>query len=158
MQIKLRKVKKADLKQIRELAKEYESLMIKIADQTIKGFGDFEIPLYQKFFSKAFNRKNKLFLAALDGNKIIGFILARIIKHKKGNKIYLTGNVSEIFITQSYRGKGIAELMWREALKWFKLNKVKFLQLHVFYGNKKPIAIYKKWGFKPMGLIMKRKI
>jgi ribosomal protein S18 acetylase RimI-like enzyme len=158
MQIKLRKVNKSDLGQIKNLAKEYEGLMIKIAEKTIKGFGDWETPAMQKFFPKALYRKNKLFLAAVDKDRIVGFILARIIKHREGNKVYLEGKISEIFITSKYRGQGIAELMWQQVFKWFKQNKVEFLQLHVFAGNQTPIDIYKKWGFKPMGLIMKRKI
>src|SRR4030042_5333578 len=114
MEIKLRKVKKSDLLQIQKLSKEYEKLMIKVAEETISGFGNWETPNMLKFLSTAFYKKNKLYLVAIDKGKVVGFILARIIYHKEGKRIYPEGKLSEIFITQSYRGKGIAELMWQE--------------------------------------------
>jgi ribosomal protein S18 acetylase RimI-like enzyme len=158
MEIKLRKVKKSDLLQIQKLSKEYAKLMIEVAEETISGLGELEILDMSKFLTAAYFKKNKLYLVAMDGRKVVGFILAKIIYHKEGKRFYSEGKLSEIFITHGYRGKGIAELMWQEVLKWFKENKVEFLQLNVYYGNKKPIAIYKKWGFKPMGLIMKKKL
>ena len=158
MSIIIRQVKKIDLTQIRKLANDYGRLMNKVAENTISGFGDWAVPDMRNFFSEALHKKHKLFLVAVDKQKIIGFMLVRIIFHKEGKKIYPEGKLSETFIVENYRGKGIAETMWQQALKWFKENKVKVLQLHVFAGNTKPIAIYKKWGFKPMGIIMKRKI
>ena len=158
MSIIIRQIKKTDLSQVKKLAKDYGRYIVKVTEVTISGFGNWLVPDWEKYISKFLYKKHKLFLVSVDKNKIVGFMIARIIFHKEGKKIYPEGKLSEIFVTENYRGKGIAEAMWQQALKWFKDNKVKVLQLHVFAGNTKPIAIYKKWGFKPMGIIMKRKI
>jgi len=158
MEIKLRKIKKSDWPQINKLWKEYSNYHRKIFQQTDQSFVIFEPPLTIKGFNKFLNKKKKIFLAACDNDKIIGFIFARVRDIEFRNGKFVQGSLSEIFVTQKYRGKGVAELMWQEAMDWFKKEKVKFIQLHVLYNNKKPQEIYKKWGFKPLGLMMKRKI
>jgi len=159
MDIKLRKIKKTDWLQMKKLWQEFEKYNLGILKQTDPSFTVFETKFTKEYFEKTLKQKNKLYLVATIDNKIVGFVLARVRKMSFGSgHNILHGSISEIFVSKRYRGKGIAELMWQEAVNFLKNKKVKFLQLHVFYENKMPQEIYKKWGFKPFGLIMKRKI
>jgi ribosomal protein S18 acetylase RimI-like enzyme len=158
MEIKLRKVKKSDWPQLERLYKEFRVYNLKIIKKTGVYLQEYELPFKRQDFLKLIARKNKLFMVALDKEKIVGFVLARLKKEKYRGKSFLNGNLSEIFITQKYRGKGIAEKMWQITLRWFKKQKIKSLQLNVFYENKTPFEIYKFWGFKPFVVIMKKKL
>jgi ribosomal protein S18 acetylase RimI-like enzyme len=157
MKIKLRKIKKTDWPQMKNLLQEYSDYHRNIFKQTDPSFADFEKGYQQKDFLRMLNKKNKRFLAACDGEKLVGFVLAKISNNKALGNIK-QGALSEIFVTKKYRGEGIAELMWQEIFTWLKKEKAQILHLHVLYENKKPQEIYKKWGFKPLGMYMKRKI
>jgi ribosomal protein S18 acetylase RimI-like enzyme len=158
MDIKLRKIKKSDWPQMKKLLQEYSNYHKNIFKQIDPSFAIFETGYQKKDFEKMLNKKRKMFLAACDGDKIVGFILAKIIEVKGDKTKFKQGYLSEIFVTEKYRGKGVSELMWQEVLKWFKKEKVKFIQLSVLANNEKPQQIYKKWGFKSLSLIMTRKL
>lgn len=158
MDIKLRKIKKSDWPQMKNILSEYNDYHKKIFSKTDPAFAVFAQGYEEKYFYKMVNKKKKIFLAALDNEKIVGFINAKVYDNKLDNKKVGMGYLTDIFVTKNHRGKGVAELMWQEVLKWFKHQGVKFYQLHVLYDNKDPQKIYKKWGFKPFGLRMMRKL
>ncbi len=158
MDIKLRKIKQSDWPQMKKLLNEYSDYHRNLFKQTDPSFVVFETGYQLKDFQKMLNKKKKIFLAACDNEKIIGFILAKVIKVRGEKTNFKQGYLSELFVTKKFRGKGIAELMWQEALKWFKKEKVKFIQLNVLAENQIPQKIYKKWGFKPLTFIMIKKV
>ena len=58
-----------------------------------------------------------------------------------------------IFIKKLYRDKGIGEFMIRQALKYARKEGIKIVELSVFANNGRAIHLYKKLGFKKVGLL-----
>jgi len=82
-----------------------------------------------------------LFLAAKDGEKIIGICILR--KDETKNQL------SAIYILPKYQGRGIGRMFWQEAQKFF--NPGKKINVEVDVCNKRAIAFYEKLGFADTG-------
>lgn len=156
MDIKLRRMKTADWLGVKKLSEEFREYNLKLVKKFDDSHTFFEIPFAKRDFLKILRRKDKYYVLVLDGDKIIGFAYAQV-SVCNFNKSKSIGYLSDIFITNKYRGKGIADIVWNELLKWFKLKKVSFLQLNVFINNEPAIKVYKKWGFRPYTMIMSQK-
>jgi len=90
--------------------------------------------------------KNKIYLIAKDGKKIVCNTSFELQKYKK-NHIARFG----IAVIKDYRGIGLGKYMMAEVMKLAKKRlkpTPKFLELEVLVNNKPAIALYKKMGFK----------
>ena len=58
-----------------------------------------------------------------------------------------------MFVKKDYRDKGIGEFMIRQALKYAHQEGIKIVKLSVFANNNRAIHLYKKLGFKKVGLL-----
>lgn len=92
-------------------------------------------------------KKSINFLAEID-KKIVGYI--KIIRlYGKSNHVGELG----MFVKKDYRDKGIGELMIRQALKYAHKEGIKIVKLSVFANNNRAIHLYRKLGFKKVGLL-----
>jgi len=158
MPIKILKITKLDWLKVKPLLQDYNNYHNQLFLETDAAFSVYNYQCSSNDFAKMVNKKNKLFLAAYHDKTIIGFIYIYIIKMKFGQKNLKEGKISDLYVIKKYRGKGIAKMLWQQALDWFKENQCQFAQLHVLASNNIPQEIYKKWGFKAIGIHMKRKI
>ncbi|MCX8200224.1 MAG: GNAT family N-acetyltransferase, partial [Candidatus Micrarchaeota archaeon] len=79
------------------------------------------------------------FVAECDG-KIIGAI--KIAKKESGS-----GKISEAYVLDDYRGKGVMTALFNEAVKWAELHGIHNIYLTVVNGNSLAFAFWKKRGF-----------
>ena len=156
MDITFRNLKARDWPEIRKLSDEFQRYNLKLTRKFDRSHIFFERPFTKKDFLKILRRKDKLYVAALYKEKIIGFAYAQTVPDER-YKSKSVGWLSEIFITKKYREKGVADNIWDEIFEWFKLKKVSFIKLNVLCNNEHAIKVYKKWGFKPYTMIMSRK-
>ena len=156
MDIKFRKLKERDWTEFKKLSDEYDGYNLKLTRKFDKSHAFFEKSFSKKDYFKILRRKNKLYISVFDGDKMIGFAYAQTVPSER-NESKSIGWLSDIFITKSYRGKGVADKIWDEIMQWFKLKKVSFLKLDVLCNNEHAIKVYKKWGFKPYTMVMSRK-
>jgi len=156
MDIELRKMKATDWPAVKKLSEEFRDYNLKLVKKFDNSHAFFELPFTKNNFLKILRRKDKYYVLALADGRVVGFAYAQTAPCKF-NKSKSVGYLSDIFITKSYRGKGVANMIWDELLGWFKSKKVSFLQLNVFFNNEHAIKVYKRWGFKPYTMMMSQK-
>lgn len=88
--------------------------------------------------------ENCLYLVCKIDNEIIGFAGITIILD--------VAELNNIVIKKSKRGNGLSTILLNEIIKNAKLNNCKELNLEVAICNEIAINLYKKFGFKQVGL------
>ena len=95
------------------------------------------------------NAEGKIYLAAVSGKEITGFIS---FDNWDTRRTSHTGLFS-VFIKKKWSGKGIGKILVNGMLDWAKENPViRKISLYVFSTNKNAIALYKKLGFRQEGM------
>jgi len=137
MKIKLRKLKRSDIKYFAKWWR--DKSLLKLTSGILKTISDQEV---KKYFDKMLNdKRGQHYLILLGNKKTIGHIAF----HEKKDKIYET----QIVIGEKkYWGKGYGTAAIKLALKKNKRYKHKKVYLEVRPDNFRAIAAYKKCGFK----------
>jgi len=146
--MKIRKAKKQDIKQIKNLVIKLFSTWDKIdpADKLDKDW--FNKPKANKFYTDIINKQDKLLLVAEENNNLIAYLLLETQFRDpflKGNRI---GYISELYVLPRYRGKGISKALLNQGEKWFKKKKFKWIQVSTHSRDKPAIKFWEKKGFK----------
>lgn len=103
------------------------------------------------------DKKTKIFVVEEKG-KLIGYAWAYIYYLDYLNPKKKVGYITEFFLTEKVRGKGISTKLMKNILRWFKKQKIKFVSLCVFGKNKQATAVYQKFGFEPFSIYMRKKL
>jgi ribosomal protein S18 acetylase RimI-like enzyme len=88
-----------------------------------------------------------LVLVALVKQQVIGYSLSEIKKVTPGSKRGKYGYVDTVAITESYRRKGIGELMFAEILKWFRSNDINRIEVQTASQSEGANLFWQKQGF-----------
>ena len=88
-----------------------------------------------------------IYLCCKLDHEIIGFAGISIILD--------TAEINNIVIKKSERGNGYSSLLLKELIRIAKSNNCKKINLEVASSNKIAISLYKKFGFKQVGLRQK---
>jgi GNAT superfamily N-acetyltransferase len=157
------KIRKARLKDIPEVTKlwrklcEYEDSFKSIREFTplVKGANK----VFQDDITKKIRSKNVIVLVAVEDDKVVGYTYTFI---KEGDTLYKSdvnlAEISDIYVKEGYRGRGISSQLMEETMKWLKKKGVKYVEVFAVAPNKTAGNIYKKWGFKELGTLFKRKV
>ena len=110
---------------------------------------------WAKYLREKFDEISTKLIVAEEDGKIVGFMLcllspnAAIFKEKK------LGVISDVYVLEERRRKGVAKKMLDVAVKWFKKNKARTIQLGVAHDNLEARAAWRSIGFEPF-MIYKR--
>ncbi|OGS55359.1 MAG: hypothetical protein A3K60_07240 [Euryarchaeota archaeon RBG_19FT_COMBO_56_21] len=96
----------------------------------------------------------KLVVAEEEG-KLVGFMLCLLSPNAPIFKERKIGVISDVYVLEELRRKGVANKMLDVALRWFKKNKVRSVQLAVAHDNLEARAVWRSLGFEPY-MIYKR--
>lgn len=102
------------------------------------------------------NPKSVLFKATCD-NKICGCLFLWVFESEEAqawSKTLEIGHISEIFVYEEYRRRGIARKMIEKVEKYLKDRGVLALDLEVFHFNKGAQTFYSNQGFGPIKTYM----
>ncbi|MBU1179302.1 GNAT family N-acetyltransferase [Patescibacteria group bacterium] len=144
MKIITKKAANKDLDGIMELVKNTTNYHYKI-DKYYKPFSKYKG--LDKYTKNQIKNKNIKMLIAEDGGKIIGRIIGVITKAPSYVTPKKIGEIDDVFIKKNYRRKGIGKKLFKELLKWFKIKKIKHIELSVDARNKIGVNAWKKFGF-----------
>lgn len=75
-----------------------------------------------------------------------------------GHKLKKEGRITELFVIEEYRGRGIARELLAEIDKFFLENKCTQVRLSVMADNKQAQKAYEKMGFQDRTIEMLKKI
>ena len=102
-----------------------------------------------RYFAKAVNDSNTFLFIAENDSHIVGFILAEISKKPPCFVDRKYGFISDIAVTQDYRGRGIGKNLLRFAVDWFKSEKINAIETKVLMSNKSSTSFWNKTAFLP---------
>ena len=147
------------LKATGEDAGELASLGVQLAlfSVSISGF-----TLKKKVFSriKAFMKRRfekDVFFKAVEKGKIIGY--ARLSK-KKEHALYGDEflNLSDLVVDEKYQHKGVGSALIEKSFSYAKAKGFHSMQISAYAENKKALELYKKKGFKPHKITLKKSV
>ncbi|MCU0859504.1 MAG: GNAT family N-acetyltransferase [Thermoplasmata archaeon] len=110
---------------------------------------------WSRYLSKKFSEKSTKLIVAQEDGVVVGFMLCMLSPNAPIFKERTLGIISDVYVRQERRRKGIAKEMLKVALRWFKKNRVKSVQLSVAAANFEARAVWGQLGFKPL-MIQKR--
>ena len=102
--------------------------------------------------------KNGVVHLAEIGATPAGYSLIFIKRNPPVSKIAKIGYVSDLLVKMEFRGRGVSSALKNEAMKWFRQKGVKYVSLNVLADNRVPQSIYRKWGFFPFVLEMRKNL
>lgn len=153
--MQIRKVKVQDLPAIlnlmRQLIEEHRLL-----DKYYKPFSQYRE--LKDYIRESIKDPEKIFLAAEENNKIIGYFLGAMEEAPYYSSEKKIGAVADAAVEKFSRRKGILRLLFQEALRWFKNKKVKFVELSVDSRNKTAVTAWRNLGFKDYKLRLRQKL
>jgi ribosomal protein S18 acetylase RimI-like enzyme len=153
----IRKANQKDIEKTSELCAELAKFEYGI-DPFFKVFSKKAVKNFKSYVKKGINKKDKFILVAETQNQIVGFVYCEIKKRPGMFILKKIGYIVDIFILPKFRKKGTGTILIKNAIKKFKQNKIKFVQINSLTGNKKAIRLYKKIGFKEYEKQLRKKI
>lgn len=138
--VKIRKVRKEDLKQYLGLVRKSNIEYSNIIGEKIKT-NDKQI---EKSFDEALSSSKKLLLIAEKNKEIFGYLTASFII----SDYQRTGYIDYFFVSKKERRKGIGKLLIKEFINYSKKRKIKKIRLSANLKNKSAIKFYKHLNFK----------
>lgn len=103
---------------------------------------------YFRYLKKDLKYINRGLFIAEDDGKIVGMILAQYYDPLPISKYKRKGYISNLFIMQDYRGKGLGVKLIETAEGWLKRNKTEHITLEIHKDNKAALSLYRKVGYK----------
>jgi ribosomal protein S18 acetylase RimI-like enzyme len=101
---------------------------------------------------KDISENNGVFYVAENSRGIVGFVAARMVKQDKIDAIEIgrkesIGEITELYVTQSQRGKGTAQKLMSIAEKYLNDKGCTHMKLNVFAPNMRARRFYQKLGY-----------
>jgi GNAT superfamily N-acetyltransferase len=88
----------------------------------------------------------------------VGYCLIFIRRIPYFSRLKRVGHIGDLLVVKEFRGWGISSLLKEEALQWFRRKGIKHVALNVLEKNRVPQSIYKKWGFFPFVVEMRKNL
>ena len=91
--------------------------------------------------------EKNLVLVAMDGDKMVGYLHGEVkdVPHFILGQI---GYVQHLFVTETYRRRGIGEQLYNEIIKWFHSRDIKVVHLDALVRNKVANSFWRKHGYR----------
>ena len=86
--------------------------------------------------------KHKIFVAE-EEEEVVGFIIPRF-----SPGITRSGWITNIFVSKSFRGRGIGSRLMKKGIDWLKKRGAKKVELTTYGVNQKALSFYRKFNFK----------
>jgi ribosomal protein S18 acetylase RimI-like enzyme len=101
---------------------------------------------------------DSLVLAALDGERLIGYCLSYVHDRPSVFTESMVGVLSDLAVRTEIRGGGAGGAMVEASLSWFRERGVKRVELRTSAKNDPAIEFYQKHGFQIYDYMMTREI
>jgi ribosomal protein S18 acetylase RimI-like enzyme len=104
-----------------------------------------EIERHLASIPSAFRGENVIYAVRDEVGRVVGFCW--IVLYDPGTG--LEGEVAELFVTETHRGRGIGEMLVRQAVRLFAERRVTLGYVWTRPDNETAIRLYKNAGFEP---------
>jgi diamine N-acetyltransferase len=144
--VKIKAISGSEIENIRKLR---DSLNVHHTSKSTH-FKDNFSPKYtfEKWIERMNKRDRLIAYVAQDDDESIGFCLATMDG--------LIGEITSLFVNESYRGKGIGKELMSLALKWVEEQKCETINVSVVIGNENVLDFYRRFGFLERLVVMQK--
>ncbi|MBD3253115.1 GNAT family N-acetyltransferase [Candidatus Pacearchaeota archaeon] len=150
MDIKIRKAVEDDVKIILEFNQELFDYEYENFDKTL----DCQWPPNNKnYFKNSINKDNSVALVAVDGKKVVGYLVGCLAESEDYRKISKIAEIDNMFVISEYRNKGVGSFLCEEFFNWVRSKGIRRAKVIVSAKNESAIAFYKKCGFSDYNYI-----
>lgn len=103
----------------------------------------FSHPWSRQSIENELKNENSVFLCALDGEKVIGYIGMSTVLDE--------GYIYNVAVAENYRKRGAGTALVNALVTFGKKNNFAFITLEVRQSNEKALSLYRKLGFVKAG-------
>ena len=156
-EIKIRKATIDDLRTIQELNHELCIKENKELDDTINT----EYSLSEsgkKYFKWRIEGADSIALIAEDNGKAIGYLVGAFIETFDYSTVKRLAEAENMYIQDSYRGKGIGGMLIKEFKEWCRAGGAERIRYVASAGNIEAIGFYKKHGAKEVSVTLEESL
>jgi GNAT superfamily N-acetyltransferase len=143
--IKIRRARQTDMIHVLKILDDFRTVVMRIIDPNSTSVADATKPKGAPVFMDVINSENGALFLALDNKEYIGII--SIYKVPQIRKGLYRGEVEEMYVDPKYHGKGVGELLMKQAEKWARNNGIEVIQLISNFHLKRAHSFYGKMGF-----------
>ena len=104
---------------------------------------------WSKYLREKFSEKSTRLIVAEEGGRLVGFMLCLLDPVKPIFRERTVGLISDAYVVEHRRRKGIMKEMLAVALRWFRKNKVRAAEINVSAANREAKEAWAQLGFKP---------
>ena len=104
---------------------------------------------WSRYLREKFSEISTKLVVAEENGRIVGFMLCLLEPNTPVYKEKKIGVISDVYVKEERRRKGLAKKMFDFAVKWLKKNKVRTVRLNVAADNLEARAVWRMLGFEP---------
>ncbi len=113
---------------------------------------------WRRWAGKWMRSRDGLVLVAEHGGKIIGYSLNHVKANVPVYGIRKLGHMSDLFVEEGYRSKGVGKAFRDAAMAWFRKKGLGYVSIAAHATNKKAQALYRGWGFSDYHMELRKKL
>ena len=114
--------------------------------------------IWKRFINKNIPDKSSQIWIAHDNGKPVAYAIGLIKENIPVYSIKRYGFISDLYVDQKYRGKGVGKKLIDRLREFFRKEEIKFISLEVNHNNYDSIRFYEKCGFKEYHKTMRMRI
>jgi ribosomal protein S18 acetylase RimI-like enzyme len=127
----------------------WEELRAHQARKSLRFSSDLAEVTWEKRKKNLLKSDKELKLIIAKGHEYIGYCISSIAN---GNK----GEVESLFIKDEYRHAGVGTEFMKRSLEWFQHKMVDDISINVVVGNEEVLDFYRRFGFEPRSVSLKK--
>ncbi len=93
------------------------------------------------------SKESKVFVGISDG-KVVGYMIAKIDFFPPIYVMEKYGDIYDLMVEPSFRRRGIGSGLLKQAIEWFKSQKIERIEISVHPDNISGYSFWKKKGFQ----------
>lgn len=104
---------------------------------------------WSRYLRKRFSEISTKLIVAQEDGRLVGFMLCLLEPNVPIYRERKLGVVSDVYVAEEHRRRGVAKAMFDRAAAWFRKNKVASVRLNVAADNLEARAAWRMLGFEP---------
>lgn len=104
---------------------------------------------WAEYLEQKFSEPSTMLLVAEEDDALVGFMLCLLGPVKPIFREKTVGIISDAYVVRHRRKKGIMNELMATALRWFKKNRIRSVEVSVSVANQEAREVWNLLGFKP---------
>ena len=113
---------------------------------------------YARYLRQHLEGSGSAVFVALDDGRLVAMIQAKIYQAIPVMKVAQTGYISNLYVLEPYRRKGIGTQLVERAVGWLRERGAGVVSLEIHVANRAAIDLYRKAGFEDYTVKLSRRL